>query len=451
MTFDLSSKSVKSFNGELNIPGDKSISHRALIIGSQAIGETKITGLLESDDVLNTMKSLQKLGVEIVKKGKSYKVYGGGIGSLREASDILDFGNSGTGCRLMMGLLATYNFTTYFTGDDSLKSRPMDRIFNPIKEFNAEINARSGKYLPASITGGCTPMPISYELPMASAQVKSAVMLAALNVAGETEIIEPTPTRAHTENMLTYLGVPINITEDVTGKRVITIKGLQEFYAKDIEVPVDPSSAAFPIVAAIITPNSSVTVKNVLYAKERCGFLDCLVEMGASIEISKPRSLSGEYVVDIKARTSKLRGVNIASQKAASMIDEYPIISVAASVAEGESRFYGLDELRVKESDRLSAIVTSLQKCGVTAREEGNDIIISPKQDAEGFFIQGCDEKGVKAFIETHGDHRIAMSFLVAGMVARNTITVNKADMINTSFPYFVEIMNEAGANIVTA
>jgi 3-phosphoshikimate 1-carboxyvinyltransferase len=431
----LTASNCKSLSGNIEVPGDKSISHRALIFASQAIGTSRISNLLESQDVLNTMKSLQKLGCGIEKQGDDYVVKGVSLGGLKEADDFLDFGNSGTGARLMMGLLASHNFRSFMTGDDSLRGRPMSRVINPLAEMGAVFHSRDGK-LPILLEGSRDLMPIEYELPVASAQVKSAILLAAMNVAGITTIIENERTRDHTELMMEGLGLDIK-TYDKDGKHFIELQGQNQYDAQDFQVPGDPSSAAFPIVAALITESSKVIVNNVMINPLRAGLFDVLQDMGANLQIENKREASGEIIADITAEYSKLRGVEVAAEKAPSMIDEYPILSIAAACAEGETIMHGLAELRVKESNRLDAIRKGLSACGIETSEKDDSLTVIPGNEIRG----GCE-------ISTHGDHRIAMSFLVAGLAAKEAIKVNQAEMIETSFPGFAELMQKLGADI---
>jgi 3-phosphoshikimate 1-carboxyvinyltransferase len=364
----LKSKRSEGLKGNITVPGDKSISHRALIFAAQAIGQTSISGLLESDDVINTKKSLQKLGTKVEKKGNEYIVNGLGVAGFAEPDDVLDQGNSGTGVRLLMGLLASYPFKTTFTGDSSLRKRPMKRVTDPLEKMGAKIECREGGLLPATVQGYDIMMPISYELPVPSAQVKSAILLAAMNIEGTTTVIEKEKTRDHTELMMKYFGLDIS-TKEEGGKNVIKFNGKKQYKAKDILVPADPSSAAFPIVAALITPGSEVTINNVLINPLRTGLFDTLKEMGADIEYKNARESAGEKIADIKAKYSKLKGVTVPAERAPSMIDEYPILSIAAAVAEGETKMLGLEELKVKESNRLEAIYNGIRACGVEAND----------------------------------------------------------------------------------
>lgn len=432
----LTSKAItKGLSGKITVPGDKSISHRALIFGAMAIGKTKISGLLESEDVLHTKKTLQKLGVNIVKNGTEYLVDGVSIGGLAEPDDILDQGNSGTGVRLLMGLVCSYPFRCTFTGDESLRKRPMKRVTIPLEKMGAKFECREGGLLPLTTQGYDIMMPIEYELPVASAQVKSAILLAALNVAGTTTIIEKEKTRDHTELLMKFYGLHIS-TEEVDGKNVIKFNGKKQFNAKDIAVPADPSSAAFAIVAALITKNSDITIKNVMINPLRTGLFTTLKEMGSDIEYVNIRNEAGEVIADIRVKYSKLSGVTVPAERAPSMIDEYPILSIAAAVAEGETTMLGLEELKVKESNRLEAIYNGLIACGVNAEMGDNSLKVRNSK------IIGGNE------IKTHGDHRIAMSFLVAGLVSEKPISVDEPHMINTSFPDFVGLMNGLGAEI---
>lgn len=433
-----SSQFCQKLHGDVVVAGDKSISHRALMLSSQALGTTTIKGLLEGDDVLNTAVALRNMGVKIEKNGDGWHVEGVGIGGLQEAGEVLDMGNSGTSTRLLMGLVAPYPFTTFFTGDDSLRSRPMARVITPLEQMGAEINTHSGGKLPLSIHGTAAPKAISYTLPVASAQVKSAIILAALNTAGTTTVIEPHATRDHTENMLEYFDIPI-AREQIKDGTKITITGKPKQTAKNREilVPGDPSSAAFLVVAALIVPNSEVVVRNVCMNPLRTGLFTTLQEMGGDISYENIRALGGEKLADIRVRHSQLKTVTVPAERAPSMIDEYPILAVAASFAKGESVMHGLSELRVKESDRLNAIIENLTACGVDARAEGDTL-----------FVTGGNPKG-GVTITTRFDHRIAMSFLVMGMASREAITVDDATAIKTSFPNFVSLMNGMGAKII--
>lgn len=433
-----SSSPVTALKGDVHVAGDKSISHRSLMLASQALGTTTISGLLEGDDVLNTAKALRSMGVSIEKNGKEWKVQGVGVGGLKEPSEILDMGNSGTSTRLLMGLVTPYPFTSFFTGDDSLRSRPMKRVILPLTEMGARVSTRAGGKLPLSLEGTDKPQPVSYTLPVASAQVKSAILLAALNTPGTTTVIEPHATRDHTENMLEFFGIRVAREHTKDGIK-ITLSGKSKQAAKDrhIEVPGDPSSAAFLAVAALITPGSDVTIRNVCMNPLRAGLFTTLIEMGGDISILNERSLGGEKIADLRVKHSSLKAVTVPADRAPSMIDEYPVLSVAAAFAKGESVMHGLSELRVKESDRLAAIIDCLSACGVGARADGDTL-----------YVTGSDAPKGGATITTRFDHRIAMSFLVMGMASKQPVKVDDMEAIKTSFPNFVELMNSLGARI---
>lgn len=433
----LTARKSGGLQGVARAPGDKSISHRALIFGGLALGKTAISGLLEGEDVLNTARAMARLGASIVKDQDGlWRVTGVGVGGLAEPDDILDMGNSGTGARLLMGLVAAYPFASFFTGDASLRKRPMARVMKPLSEMGARIIARSGNRLPVCVIGAAEPLPIDYTLPVASAQVKSAILLAALNTPGRTTVIEPEPTRDHTERLLRYLGAAVRV-EDQNGARIITIDGQPELVARPIAVPADPSSAAFPLVAALLTPQSRLTLPGVGLNPLRTGLLTTLREMGADIAITKERDAGGEPVGDIVVQTSHLRGVDVPAARAPSMIDEYPILAVAAACAEGVTRMQGLGELRVKESDRLAAIAQGLAAVGVKAEIDGDALTVHGRGKVPG-----------GATVAARLDHRIAMAFLVLGGVAEAAIAVDDAHMIDTSFPGFVALMNGLGTAI---
>lgn len=428
-----------SLNGEVIIPGDKSISHRALILTSQVDGITTISGLLEGEDVHCTAEALRLLGVSIKRTNtEHWQVQGRGTGTLTESQNVLDMGNSGTSTRLMMGLVAPYSFNTMFTGDDSLRARPMGRVTKPLGEMGAQFAAREGGMLPLTVMGSNALKPITYELPVASAQVKSAILLAGLNTEGTTTVIEPQLTRDHTENMLKYLGFEINVQEEGFGRR-ISIAGKQQVKAdgKTILVPADPSSAAFPIVAALICKGSEITIPNVGMGEARIGLIKSLQEMGAQIEIKNEREQCCEPVADISARYSNLKGITVPPVRAPSMIDEYLILAVAAAFAEGKTELQGLAELRVKESDRLGAIVDGLTACGVQVESTEDSITITGSKQPKG-----------GTMIQVKGDHRAAMSFLVMGMATKEPVCVDDTRPIATSFPHFTDIMNSSGARM---
>lgn len=435
----LISKTAAALGGTARLPGDKSISHRALLIGAAAVGETAISGLLEAEDVLGTATALRALGVEIDRDADGvWRVQGVGAGGLREPDTVLDLGNSGTGVRLLMGLCATCPITATFTGDASLRGRPMGRVAAPLAGFGARFSGRAEGRLPLTLTGAAHPMAIDYALPVASAQVKSAILLAALNAAGETRIVEPVASRDHTEIMLRHFGLPLRREARPDGGVEIALAGGTEFAGREIVVPADPSSAAFPLVAALIVPGSELRLPGVGVNPLRTGLFDSLTEMGATILRENPRRQSGEDVADLTVRAGPLRGIDVPAARAPAMIDEYPILAVAAACAEGRTRFAGIGELRVKESDRLAAIAQGLAACGV-AVEEGPDWLA----------IEGCGGPPPGgATVATGLDHRIAMSFLVLGMASASAVGVDDAAPIATSFPAFVSLMNGLGAAI---
>jgi 3-phosphoshikimate 1-carboxyvinyltransferase len=434
----LSSGSSRPLKGRCRVPGDKSISHRALILGSLAIGRTRIKGLLEGDDVLRTAEALRELGARIERaKDGTWSVDGVGTGGWREPHGVLDLGNSGTGARLLLGAVATHPFTAFFTGDESLRRRPMARVIEPLSRFGARFTAREGGRLPLAVMGAASPVPILYTLPVPSAQVKSAVLLAGLNAPGETTVIEPIATRDHTENLLRHFRAQVEIAQAESGRR-ITLSGQPELKAADLDVPGDPSSAAFPAVAALITKGSDIAIENVGINPLRAGLFATLLEMGARISTSKPREQGGEKVADLRIRASELHGVEVPASRAPSMIDEYPVLAVAAAFAKGRTVMHGLGELRVKESDRLASIATGLKACGVHVEVEGDTLAV------EG---GGGRPKG-GAKVAALLDHRIAMAFLVLGGAAQKPVRIDDGETINTSFPGFAKLMNTLGARI---
>jgi 3-phosphoshikimate 1-carboxyvinyltransferase len=435
-------KSVKAIvlKGKIHIPGDKSISHRALMLSSQALGKTTIEGLLEGDDVLHTADALRKMGVIITRDtANRWQVQGVGVGGLSEPSDILDMGNSGTSTRLLMGLVATYPFRTFFTGDESLRSRPMKRVITPLEAVGAHFETRDGGRLPAAITGTANPLPVTYTLPVASAQVKSAVLLAGLNISGITTVIEPEPTRDHTERMLRHFGWQVEVTALPEGGNRISLKGHQTVKREDrhLVVPSDPSSAAFPIVAALIVPDSEITIPNVCINPIRTGLITVLQQMGAAITYQNQRISAGEKVADIYVKHSVLTAIEVPAQLAPSMIDEYPILAVAASFAKGKTTMHGLAELKVKESNRLQSVFDGLTACGVKAEISGDTLTVTGTGIVKGGGV-----------VTTHFDHRIAMSFMVMGMASEDAVEVDDATAVSTSFPNFAELFNAAGARI---
>ena len=430
--------------GTVQVPGDKSISHRAFLFGGLAAGTTRITGLLEGEDVIATGRAMRAMGAQIRKEGDTWIVEGVGNGCLLEPEEALDFGNAGTGARLTMGLVGSYDFGTTFVGDASLSKRPMGRVLDPLRLMGTQVVARTGDRLPLSIRGPRVAAPIDYRVPIASAQVKSAVLLAALNAPGITTVIEPVPTRDHTERMLRGFGASLEIETDADGARHIRLEGQGALTGvPQFAVPGDPSSAAFPLVAALITPGSDVTIENVLMNPTRTGLLDTLLEMGADIEILDRRDEGGEDVADVRARHSQLKAVTVPEDRVPSMIDEFPVLSVAAAFAEGKTVMRGLDELRVKESDRLAAVAAGLAANGI-GHEEGPDWL-TVTGDPEGRGPSGRTGGGT---VTTHLDHRIAMSFLVLGMALDAGVGVDDARMIATSFPEFEAMMRGLGAEL---
>ncbi len=438
----LPARSLKatSFRGKIAVPGDKSISHRALILSSQALGRTTIEGLLEGEDVLRTAEALRQMGVTVTRDlSGRWCIHGVGAGGLCEPANILDMGNSGTSTRLLMGLVSTYPFRVFFTGDDSLRSRPMKRVITPLEQIGAHVETREGSKLPAAVTGTASPMPISYTLPVASAQVKSAILLAGLNTAGTTTVIEPEATRDHTERMLRHFGWQVSVEHDKARGTVISVNGHQkiERAERHLLVPSDPSSAAFPVVAALIVAGSDITIPNICINPLRTGLFTVLQQMGASITYLNKRISAGEEVADLQVRHSTLRGVDVPAHVAPSMIDEYPILAVAASFASGTTTMHGLAELKVKESNRLQSVHDGLLACGVSSEIQGDTLIVHGNRHPVGGGI-----------IKTHFDHRIAMSFLVMGMASENPVEVDDTTAIATSFPSFAELFNNAGARI---
>ena len=431
-----------SLSGTVRIPGDKSISHRSFMFGGLASGETRITGLLEGEDVINTGKAMQAMGAKIRKEGDTWIINGVGNGALLAPEAPLDFGNAGTGCRLTMGLVGVYDFASTFIGDASLTSRPMGRVLNPLREMGVQVTSADGDRLPVTLRGPKSPTPITYRVPMASAQVKSAVLLAGLNTPGITTVIEPVMTRDHTEKMLQGFGANLTVETDADGVRTIRLEGRGKLTGQVIDVPGDPSSTAFPLVAALLVPGSDVTILNVLMNPTRTGLILTLQEMGADIEILNARLAGGEDVADLRVRSSTLKGVTVPEDRAPSMIDEYPVLAVAAAFAEGATVMNGLEELRVKESDRLSAVADGLKLNGVDCDEGETSLVVRGRPDGKGL------GNAAGAAVATYLDHRIAMSFLVMGLVSEHPVTVDDATMIATSFPEFMSLMTGLGAKI---
>jgi len=429
----------QALKGQVTASPDKSISHRSLIFASLATGVSTITNLLEGEDVLKTAQALRKMGVEIKRIAPAaWQVNGVTTCGLIEPNDILDMGNSGTSCRLLMGLTSTCDFTTFFTGDESLRKRPMKRVFDPLKEMGANIISRSNNLLPCAIIGAKEPLAINYKLDVPSAQIKSAIILAALNTLGTTTIIETEKSRDHTEIMLGYLGAEIKNQEtEYNGQIVnqISIQGGQEFGGRNFTIPGDISSAAFIIVAALLIPGSKVEISNIGINPLRTGILTTLKEMEANIEIKNQRRIGGEEVADIVVEYSELKAVNIPANRAPSMIDEYPILSIAAASAKGTTKMHGLAELKVKESNRLNAIVEGLIACGVEVTSKDDYIE-----------IEGGIHQSLKPIeIKTNLDHRIAMSFLIMGLKLKSGLTIDDSSIINTSFPNFIKTFEQLG------
>ena len=425
--------------GTAAVPGDKSVSHRALILGALAVGETRIAGLLEGGDVLDTAAAMRAFGAEVTRDGPgAWRVHGVGVGGLMEPEDVIDCGNSGTGVRLIMGAMATCDISATFTGDASLRSRPMGRVTEPLALFGATARGRRGGRLPLTLTGAANPMPVQYATPVPSAQVKSAILLAGLNAPGQTVVIELAPTRDHTERMLRAFGAEV-ATEVTDEGHVITLTGQPELQAQAVTVPRDPSSAAFPVAAALMVPGSVVTVPGVGLNPGRAGFYDTLAEMGADLAYLDRREEGGEPVADLVVRHGVLRGVEVPPERAAAMIDEYPVLATLAAVAEGPTAMRGIGELRVKESDRLDAMARGLQACGVRV-EEGPDRLV----------VHGKGPGGVAggATVASRLDHRIAMAFACLGLAAKAPIEVDDAGPIATSFPGFAELMRGLGVEI---
>ncbi len=429
--------------GDARVPGDKSISHRSLILGAMTIGETRVRGLLEGEDVLATAAAMRAFGAEVTRdEDGEWHIFGVGVGGFREPEDVIDCGNAGTGVRLIMGAMATTSITATFTGDASLRSRPMGRVTDPMALFGATAYGRTGGRLPMTIVGAASPVPVRYTLPMPSAQVKSAVLLAGLNAPGQTQVIEDEATRDHTERMLRGFGANVT-TEDTPEGRIITLDGYPELAPQSIDVPRDPSSAAFPVCAALIVEGSDVLVPNIGLNPTRAGLFETLRDMGADLSYENPREEGGEPVADLRARFSPdMKGIDVPPERAASMIDEYPILSVVAANASGTTTMTGVKELRVKESDRIDAMAKGLRANGVTV-SEGPD----------WWEVEGLGPNGVPggATVAACLDHRIAMSFLCLGMASKSAVTIDDAAPVRTSFPIFETLMSDLGARLERA
>jgi 3-phosphoshikimate 1-carboxyvinyltransferase len=424
----------RGLTGRIKVPGDKSISHRALILGALATGTTTITGLLQAEDVLATARAVAALGAEITRANGAMVVKGQGVGGLRPPAGALDFGNSGTGSRLMLGVVAGHDMVADFVGDASLSRRPMGRVLVPLECMGLAVEGER-RTLPLRVRGTPDLVPIVYDLPVASAQVKSALLLAGLHAPGRTTVVEPVPTRDHTERMLAHFGAELSVEDRADGRRAVSVAGDAELEGTAIRVPADPSSAAFIVAAALICKGSDVVIEGVLMNPTRTGFLATLREMGARIEVLDLGEDCGEAVGDLRVRTSVLKGVTVPPERAPSMIDEYPVLAAVAAFAQGQTRMQGLAELKVKESDRLAATAAGLASCGVEASIEGDDLIVT-----------GTGEVPGGGTVETHMDHRIAMAFLTLGLGAARPVTVDDVTMIATSFPNFVPLMTQLGA-----
>ncbi|MCC1480089.1 3-phosphoshikimate 1-carboxyvinyltransferase [Roseibaca sp. Y0-43] len=423
--------------GVAEVPGDKSISHRALILGALSVGETRITGLLEGQDVLDTASAMRAFGAEVTQHGPGdWTVQGVGVGGFAEPDRVIDCGNSGTGVRLIMGAMATTDLTATFTGDASLVKRPMGRVTDPLALFGARAYGREGGRLPMTVVGAAQPVPVRYTLPMPSAQVKSAVLLAGLNAPGQTVVVEPEPTRDHTERMLRGFGAELTV-DDTDEGRVITLTGQPELTGQSVAVPRDPSSAAFPVCAALMVQDSNILVPGVSQNPTRNGIFLTLQDMGADLVMENPREEGGEPVADLRVRFGPLKGIAVPPERAASMIDEYPILAALAATAEGVTVMAGIKELRVKESDRIDAMARGLEACGVRVEETEDSLTVYGMAQVPG-----------GATVESRLDHRIAMAFLCLGMVSRDPITVDDASPIATSFPVFEPLMTGLGARI---
>ena len=427
-----------ALSGAITVPGDKSISHRSLMLSALAVGESRVEGLLEGEDVLSTAAAMRAMGADIRKDEEGiWHIHGVGVGGLLQPQTALDMGNSGTSTRLLMGLVASHPITATFTGDASLRGRPMGRILKPLGLMGASWTAAPGEKLPLTMKGACPAVPLDYRLPVASAQVKSAILLAGLNAPGITRIVEPIPTRDHSERMLKGFGADLNVEVEADGTRIITLRGEAELRPQSITVPGDPSSAAFPMVAALLVPGSKVAIANVGLNATRAGLVDLLREMGGDILIENPREVGGEPVGDLVVTASALKGVEPDPARAPSMIDEYPVAFIAAAFAEGRSTFRGLEELRVKESDRIATMAAGLRAIGVIVEELEDGIVI---EGSGGALLPGGGP------IATKLDHRIAMSFAIAGLVSKNGVTIDDMRPVATSFPGFTALLQSLGA-----
>lgn len=434
MTF----RATPPLSGSVTVPGDKSISHRSLMLSALAVGESRVEGLLEGEDVLATAAAMRAMGARIERDDDGvWHIHGVGVGGLLQPDTALDMGNSGTSTRLLMGLLASHDLTATFIGDASLSKRPMARVTEPLAQMGASFTTSPGDRLPLTIRGACPAVPLDYVLPVASAQVKSAILLAGLNTPGITRVVEPIPTRDHSERMLQGFGADLRVEQQADGARVITLIGEAELKPQQIMVPGDPSSAAFPMVAALVVPGSKVTIANVGLNATRAGLIDLLREMGGAIEVVNARDVGGEPVGDLVVTASVLTGVEPDPARAPSMIDEYPVAFVAAALAQGRSVFRGLEELRVKESDRIATMAEGLRAIGARVEEMEDGLII---EGTGGQLLPGGGP------IATKLDHRIAMSFAIAGLASREGVTIDDMRPVATSFPTFIPLLRELGA-----
>jgi 3-phosphoshikimate 1-carboxyvinyltransferase len=435
MTKTISFSKSGPLTGVIAVPGDKSISHRSIMFGGLAVGETRIEGLLEGEDVLSTAAAMRAMGAGIERDDDGiWTVNGVGVGGLLQPKQALDMGNSGTSTRLLMGLVATHPIMATFIGDASLSKRPMARVTDPLSLMGASFTASPGGTLPLMVKGASPAVPISYSLPMASAQVKSAVLLAGLNTPGTTTVIEPVPTRDHSERMLAGFGAELTLDHDANGARVISIKGEAELKPQNIIVPGDPSSAAFPTVAALIVPGSFITINNVGLNETRAGLYHVLKAMGGDIRFINERTVGGEPVADLEVRYSALTAIEPDPSVVPSMVDEFPILFIAAACATGKSVFRGLDELRVKESDRITVMAQGLKAVGVDVEEVEDGLIVHGR---------GGDAFPGGGQVATHLDHRIAMSFVIAGLNSTAPVTIDDAEPVATSFPSFFSMIEQ--------
>jgi 3-phosphoshikimate 1-carboxyvinyltransferase len=429
-----------ALSGRVRVPGDKSISHRSLILSALAVGTSKVDGLLEGEDVLATAAAMRAMGADIQRGDDGHwTIHGLGVGALLQPGQALDMGNSGTSTRLLMGLVASHPITATFIGDASLSKRPMGRVIDPLSQMGAEFTASPGGRLPLTLRGICPAVPIEYRLPVASAQVKSAILLAGLNTPGVTRVIEPVPTRDHSERMLRGFGADLSVEQDDDGARIISLRGEAELKPQHIVVPGDPSSAAFPAVAALLVAGSDVVIENVGLNPTRAGLFELLRMMGGRIDYLDQREVGGEPVADLRVQGSSLKGIEVPPDVAPSMIDEFPILFVAAALAEGRTVTRGLEELRVKESDRLAVMAEGLRAIGARVEETEDGLIIDGT---------GGEKLPGGATIAARLDHRIAMSFAVAGLVSRDTVTIDDMAPVQTSFPIFTDLMRTLGAEI---